>query len=73
MARGVVDPSPPLAEEVSATGSTNVVLRWLRAARGDVRFRATRCCSSRGVRLIVRTLPEELEVRDVGSRRAGGC
>ena len=67
VARGVVEPSPSsLGEEVLATGSTSRKggLRWLRAAKGDMRFRETRCCSSLGVRLSVRTLPGELEVRD---------
>lgn len=68
VARGVVDPSPSLEGGASATGSMGrlVGLRGVTATKGEVRGRRVRCCSSLGVRLSVRVLPDELEVRADG-------
>lgn len=71
--RGTIDPSSPSLEEGGSEAGLmerGVGLRWAAAARGEVRLRRVRYWSSLGVRLSVRELPDELEVRDEGGWRA---
>ena len=71
--RCAVNPSSPSLEEGgSAAGlmERGVGLRGVADARGEVRLRRVRYWSSLGVRLSVRELPDELEVRDGGGWRA---
>lgn len=73
VARGVVCSSPSSLEERYPTTELRdcrVRLLGLTTAKGEVWMRRVRCWSSLGVRLRVRELPDEPEVRDVGSRRA---